>query len=334
MRYVVTGGSGYIGSRLVERLARDEATERVVIADVKPPREPRERVAYERLDVRDHARVHALLGRERPDALVHLAFVLNPIHDQYAMYEVDVNGTSNVLEAATAAGVKHVMVTSSATAYGAFPDNPVPLTEEHPVRGVPDFEYARDKAESDRICQLWANQHPDAVMTIVRPCVVFGPTVDNFIVRLLTKQPFLADLGGDVPDIQFVHEDDLVEALARLLDERRGGIFNVAGDGTMTLRECAEVVDLPVRRVPRRLYWTLAALLWRLRLSEAPPGYLHFVVNPWVVSNGKLKRELGWEPRHSSRETFEIAMRARGALSSAAGGDAGRAPASHPLPGR
>lgn len=334
MRYVVTGGSGYIGSRLVERLAGDEATERVLICDVKPPRERLEKVAYERLDVREHARTHAILDRERPDVLVHLAFVLNPIHDQDAMYEVDVNGTSNVLEAATAAAVKHVMVTSSATAYGAFPDNPVPLTEEHPVRGVADFEYARDKAESDRICQLWANQHPDATMTIIRPTVVFGPTVDNFISRLLTKQPFLADLGGDVPDVQFVHEDDLVEALVGLLNGRHGGAFNVAGDGLMTLQECAGILGLPVRRVPRRLYWAFISLLWRLRLSEAPPGYLHFVVNPWVVSNDKLKETLGWAPQHSSRETFEIAMRARGALSSAAGETLGGAPAARPLPGR
>jgi UDP-glucose 4-epimerase len=335
MRYVVTGGSGYIGSRLVERLAGDEATERVMICDVRPPRDRLEKVAYERLDVRDHARAHTVLDRERPDALVHLAFVLNPIHDQDAMYEVDVNGTSNVLEAASAAGVKHVMVTSSATAYGAFPDNPVPLTEDHPVRGVPDFEYARDKAESDRICQLWANQHQDATMTIVRPCVVFGPTVDNFIVRLLTKQPFLAELGSPAPDVQFVHEDDLVEALARLLDGRHGGAYNIAADGTMTLRECAGMLGLPVRRVPRKAYWALVRLLWHLRLSEAPPGYLHFVVNPWLVSNDKVKETLGWEPRYTSRETFEITMRARGAsLSSAAGEAVGGTPASRPLPGR
>jgi UDP-glucose 4-epimerase len=314
VRYLVTGGSGYIGSRLVARLAEEETTDRVVVADLRPPRTPRPKVTYERLDVSDTQAAHALFARERPDILVHLAFVLNPIHDERKMYEVDVNGTSAVLEAATAAEVGHVLVTSSATAYGAFPDNPVPLTEEHPVRGVPSFEYARDKAESDRICQLWANQHPDRTMTIVRPTVVFGPTVDNFIVRLLNAQPFLADLGGEPPPMQFVHEDDLAEALWGLLEGRHGGAFNVAADGTMTLRECAALIGLPVRRVPRRLYWAAAAALWRLRLSEAPPGYLHFVVHPWVVSNQKLKDTLGWTPRHSTRETFEITARARGLL--------------------
>lgn len=311
MRYVVTGGSGYIGTRLVERLADRDDTEAITICDIRPPRAFRPKVAYERLDVRDRSGSRELLVRHRPDVLIHLAFVLDPIHDEDAMYEIDVTGTGNVLEAAGEAGVGQVLVTSSATAYGAYPDNPVPLTEEHPVRGVPSFEYARDKAESDRICQLWAHRHPDRTMTIVRPTVVFGPTVNNFIVRLLTRQPFLADLGGEPPPFQFVHEDDLVDALVGLIDGRHGGVFNIAADGTMTVRECADLLGLPVRRVPRRLYLALVRLLWRLRVSEAPPGYLQFVMNPWVVSNDRLKEAIGWRPRYTTRETFEATMRAR-----------------------
>src|SRR2546423_11105567 len=196
MRYVITGGSGYIGTRLVERLAEREETEKVVIADIRAPSAFRPKVSYERLDVRDGAAARELLAREQPDALVHLAFVLNPMHDENTMYEIDVGGTHNMLEAASAAGTQQVLVTSSATAYGAFPDNPVPIDEEWPVRGVPDFEYARDKAECDRMCQLWALKHPDRTMTIVRPCIGFGPNVDNFIVRLWTKQPFQIDIGS------------------------------------------------------------------------------------------------------------------------------------------
>src|SRR5919199_1187515 len=113
MRYVITGGSGYIGSRLIERLVEREDVERVSIADIRPPRSSRPKVEFSKLDVRDGAGVRALLERERPDALVHLAFVLNPMHDQDTMYEIDVGGTSNVLEAASATGVDHVLVTSS-----------------------------------------------------------------------------------------------------------------------------------------------------------------------------------------------------------------------------
>jgi len=330
VRYLITGGSGYIGSRLVERLAERSDTERILICDVRPPRVFRPRVEYRELDVRDAEAVRSVVAAERPDALVHLAFILNPMHDEAAMYEIDVGGTHNVLEAASAAEVGQVLVTSSSTAYGAFPDNPVPLTEEHPVRGVPDFEYARDKAESDRLCQLWALRHPDRVMTIVRPCIVLGPNVDNYIVRLWTKQPFQADFGLPDPGIQFVHEDDVVEAISVLLADRAGGAFNVAGDGVMPGVECAEMVGLPRRRVPLKLAWRMASVMWKLRRSETPPGNLHFAIHPWLVSNEKLKRETSWRPRYTTRETFEITMRAHGKLAASPSPDAGSATAATP----
>src|SRR3954451_13635475 len=283
MRYVVTGGAGYIGTRLVEELVGRDETERVVIADVRPPRSFRPKSEYRRLDVRDAEGVRRLLESERPDALVHLAFILNPMHDENAMYEIDVGGTHNVLEAASAAGTQQVLVTSSAAAYGAFPDNPVPIEEEWPVRGVPDFEYARDKAESDRLCQLWALRHPDRTMTIVRPCIVFGPNVDNFIVRLWSKAPFFTDMGNLDQVTQFVHEDDLVEALVTLLVGRHAGAFNVAADGTVTYRETAELIGLKTRKMPVGLARRLTALTWKLRMGEVPVGQVRFAVYPWVV---------------------------------------------------
>jgi UDP-glucose 4-epimerase len=314
MRYVITGGSGYIGSRLVDLLSRREETDRIVICDLAPPAAYRPKTEFERVDVRDRDSVRTVLQRAEADALIHLAFILNPSHDEHLMYDVDVNGTHNVLEAAAAAGTKQVLVTSSSTAYGAFPDNPVPLTEDDPVRGVASFAYARDKTESDRLCQLWAAAHLDRLMTIVRPCIVFGPNVDNYLVRLWTKAPFSADAGQLDNPIQFVHEDDVVEAITALLLGRHAGPFNVAGDGLMTLRECAEVIDSPIRRMPLRAYRGLARAMWRARLSEAPPGQIEFALHPWIVSNEKLKRTTGWSPKHTSRETFEITMRAHGKL--------------------
>jgi UDP-glucose 4-epimerase len=314
MRYLITGGSGYIGSRLVERLSQRDESERIVITDLRQPGAFKPKTEFKRLDVRDREGAREVIEAARPDALVHLAFVLNPIHDEATMYDIDVNGTHNVLEAASAAGVQHVLVASSTSAYGAFPDNPVPLTEEHPVRGAPDFSYARHKTEADRLCQLWALRHPERKMTLVRPCIVFGPHVDNYIVRLWTKQPFQADLGNLDNPIQFVHEDDLVDALIRLLEGGHEGAFNVTGEGYMTLRDCAEVAGSPTRRIPVRAYRGLARVMWRLRLGEAPPGQVEFARWPWVASNEKVKRTLDWTPGHTSRETFEITMRAQGVL--------------------
>jgi UDP-glucose 4-epimerase len=314
MRYVITGGSGYIGSRLVDLLERRDDTEKIVICDVAAPKGYRPHTEYERLDVRDRQAVHSVLERVRPDVLVHLAFILNPSHDEEFAYNVDVNGTHNVLEAADKVGTRQVLVTTSGVAYGAFPDNPVPLTEDDPVRGVAGFTYARDKTESDRLCQLWAATHPERVMTIVRPCIVFGPNVDNYLVRLWTKQPFAVDVGTIDRQIQFVHEDDVVEGITGLLLGRHAGAFNVAGDGLMTNGECAELIGTPVRKMPLRVYRGLARVMWKLRQSEVPPGGIEFALHSWLLSNEKLKRTTGWSPKYTSRETFEITMRAHGKM--------------------
>jgi UDP-glucose 4-epimerase len=314
MRYVITGGSGYIGSRLVDLLERRDDTEKIVICDVAAPKGYRPHTEYERLDVRDRQAVRSVLERVRPDVLVHLAFILNPSHDEEFAYNVDVNGTHNVLEAADKVGTRQVLVTTSGVAYGAFPDNPVLLTEDDPVRGVAGFTYARDKTESDRLCQLWAATHPERVMTIVRPCIVFGPNVDNYLVRLWTKQPFAVDVGTIERQIQFVHEDDVVEGITALLLGRHAGAYNVAGDGLMTNRECAELIGTPIRKMPLRLYRGLARVMWRLRQSEVPPGGIEFALHSWLLSNEKLKRTTGWSPKYTSRETFEITMRAHGKM--------------------
>jgi UDP-glucose 4-epimerase len=313
MRYLITGGSGYIGSRLVDHLSRRQDVERIEICDLQPPRHYKPKTGFTALDVRDRAAVREAVGRADADAVVHLAFILNPVHDEQLMYDVDVNGTRNVLEAASLAGTRRVLVASSSTAYGAFADNPEPMTEEQPVRGVAGFSYARDKTESDRLCQLWALEHPDRTMTIVRPCIVFGPNVDNYLVRLWTDAPFLPDAGNLENKIQFVHEDDVVEAMIGLLQGGHAGAYNVAGDGLMTLRECAELIGSPIRTMPLAAYRLLARLFWALRIGEAPPGQIEFAIHPWIVSNEKLKGT-GWSPRHTCRETFEITMRAKGKL--------------------
>jgi UDP-glucose 4-epimerase len=315
MRYLITGGSGYIGSRLVEQLAEREDTERIVILDVRPPAVPWPKCTYVEMDIRDR-RLHSLLQAEQPNALVHLAFVLNPIHDEHRMYDIDVNGTQNVLDAASAAGVEHLVVASSTTAYGAWPDNPVPLREGDPVRGMPHYEYARDKTEIDRMCQLWAVQHADRAMTIVRPCIVFGPNVENFIIHFWERAPFIPLIDGVDAELQYVHEDDVVETLSRLLLGRVAGIFNLTGDGTIRLSEGAALAGLKTRRISYEPYRRLVSVLWRLKVPrvEAPPGQLDFVRFPWLASNERIKAALGWQPRHSSRETFEIALAAKGKL--------------------
>ncbi|MDP9228856.1 MAG: NAD-dependent epimerase/dehydratase family protein [Actinomycetota bacterium] len=316
MRYLVTGGSGYIGGRLIDELSGRDETELIVIVDVNAPRRRWPKTQYAKGDVRDRKATRELLRQHRIDTLLHLAFILDPIHDEAMMYDVDVNGTQATLWAASEAGVEHVLSISSASAYGAWPDNPKPIAEDWPVRGAPDFSYARDKAEADRVCQLWAAQHPEAVMTIVRPCIVLGPNVDNYIVNGWLKAPFMPVLDGHDEEFQLVHEDDVVSALIALLDAKAAGPFNLAGDGTMTWRRSGEMIGQRVREISLKNMKRLNSAMWRMRVpnTDAPPGNMNFLRYPWVVSTEKLKSETDWKPRFDTLETFKVAMRAKGKL--------------------
>ncbi|HMC07142.1 MAG TPA: NAD-dependent epimerase/dehydratase family protein [Solirubrobacterales bacterium] len=314
MRYLITGGSGYIGSRLIEILGQRDEAEAIVNVDVRPPGRPHPKASFVRGDVRDSTSIRELLERHEPEVLVHLAFILNPIRDEASMYDVDVNGTEAVLRAAADAGTAQVLVTSSATAYGAFPDNPKPIAEDWPVRGQPDFSYARHKADADRLCQLWALQNPDRVMTIVRPSIVLGPNVDNYISRGWQNSSFMPILDGVDEEFQLVHEDDVVSAIVGLLDAKAGGAFNVAADGTLRWGESAEMIGLKTRRMSLRTTRRIYAVAWALHAPriESPPGNLAFIRYPWVVSNEKLKAEIGWEPSADTRQIFVETAYAKG----------------------
>src|SRR4051795_12869964 len=279
VRYLITGGSGYIGGRLTDELSGREETEKIIDVDLRPPPRSWPKHEFVKADIRDRKAIQALLERHEIDALIHLAFVLNPIRDEAKMYDIDVNGTQAVLEAASNAGVKQVIQTSSATAYGAFPDNPRPIAEDWPVRGAPDFSYAKHKADSDRIAQLWALQNPDAVMTIVRPSIVFGPNVDNYIVRAFQNNPFVPILDGVDEEFQLVHEDDVVSALIALLDGKHGGAFNLAGDGLLTWGRAAEMVGKKTRTISMKAVRRIYGAAWALHAPrvESPAGNLDFI---------------------------------------------------------
>src|SRR5262245_38056065 len=313
VRYLITGGSGYIGGRLTEVLSARDETEKIIDVDVKPPPRTYPKTEFVKGDVREGNAIRQLLERHQVDALIHLAFILNPIRDEATMYDVDVNGTQATLQAASDAGTQQVLVTTSATAYGAFPDNPKPITEDWPVRGVSDFSYARDKTEADRVCQVWAADHPDRVMTIVRPCIVFGPNVNNYIVRSYENNPFIPLLDGHDEEFQLVHEDDVATALIALLDGKHGGAFNLAGDGTMTWRQSAELIGKKTRQVSLKNMKRFANAMWRLHVprTEAPAGNLDFIRYPWVVSTEKLRATTGWQPQYDTLETFKQTMQAK-----------------------
>lgn len=314
LRYLITGGSGYLGSRLVEQLASRKNTEAVVNLDVAVPEFRPAQTTYRQIDVRDAAAVATAVAEERPDVLVHAAFVLDPTRDEPEMYEVNVNGTFNVLSAASAHGVPRVCVTTATMAYGPWPGNPVPIDESQPVHGHAHYTYARHAAEADRIAQLWGTLHTQRVMSIVRPCTIFGPGADNHLVRMWDSQAFFPDFGtGDQPT-QFIHIDDAVTGYLALIDAALSGPFNLTPDGEITWHQCAGIAGVEVRPVREESFTGLAGGMWRLKMPgvEIPPSFVDFFKYPYLASNARLRQAVPtWQPQHASAQVFQAQMAAR-----------------------
>jgi len=235
------------------------------------------------------------------DALVHLSFAVGPELGDDEAAAVNVDRTTRVLDAAGALGIRQLVLSSSAAVYGAWPNNPVPLTEDAPVRPNPGFAFAAQKAELERLAGEWSLDHPDAAVCILRPAVPLGEDDAGFLAAALAVRAPVATGEAEVP-MQFVHVDDLAEAIAHACVERLDGVFNVSADGWLTASAARALAGAPPRvRVPEPLLARINAWAWRWRLSRTPPGVVPYTLHSWVVANDRLEAT-GWSPAHSNEE--------------------------------
>ena len=305
-----TGAGGYLAGRVIRLLEDHPRCSRIVGIDLKTPVVPSRKLYFYQRDVRD-PELGRLFQKERVSIIVHFAFVLNPIHNRREMHSVNLAGTRNVLEAALQCRAEQVLATSSTSAYGARPDNPPRLREEMPLRASADFQYAQDKREMDLLLQEFAQRHPEIAVGIFRPCIVLGPNVDNFISKGMTQVINIV-IDGQNPEMQFVHEDDLARAAVLALERKARGIFNIVGQGTITLEEAWQLKGRGIRwNFPAGLACALIDLGWalRLKLLEAPSSVLDFFRWPWVADGSKAERELGFAPQHATRQIWQDYLR-------------------------
>ena len=303
----VTGCSGYIGSRLLRFLGESDKVSKIIGVDLRPPRYSPPKMEFHYLDVRDPSIVN-LFTLNDVQTVVHLAFVLNPIHDDDLMHDIDVKGTSNVLAAASACVARHFIVASSTTAFGAFADNPDWLTEKDHPRRQTNYTYASDKYENEMSIRIFKEENPHVKVAVVRPCIVYGPNVDNYLSRFIIRLPLLPAVGDPRMEMQFVHEDDAVEVFMRILETGAEGYFHACGEGTVTLEEIARMAGKPLIALPAQLVYPVVDLLWKLRapLIEGPSGMLDFIRYRWTASDELTREALGLGPRMHSRDVVRL----------------------------
>jgi UDP-glucose 4-epimerase len=303
-RVVVVGGCGFIGRHVCAELARTGA-EVVVVDRVRNS-------GVRAVDIAEPGAEDRLTGAfDGSDVVIHLAARVDPAtkKERAAMRRLHVEGTRAVVHAARNGGARKLVLASSATVYGAWPENPVPLDEHAPVRPNPAFDYAVDKAEQERV----VDEHKgDLDVAVARPAIVYGSGVRNYLSEILRLSPVLPALDGHRPPLQFVHVDDVARAFAHLALGDTSGVFNVASADWLPLEEVADIcgrriVDIPLRLASPILDGLARVLPPHLRAPSSMAPYLMF---PFVVSSRKIA-ENGSAPRVSSREALRSILEAR-----------------------
>lgn len=313
-RVLVTGGNGYLGHQVVEALARlPSEVETVVSLDLRaaPPQRSVPGVLQACADIRDPG-LAALLREHRIDTVVHLAAIVTPgRHSNRELeYQVDVEGTRNVLQACLATGVKRLVVSSSGAAYGYHADNPAWLSEDDPVRGNQEFAYSWHKRLVEEMLAEARQQHPALEQVVLRIGTILGETVANQITALFDRARPLAVAGSDSPFV-FVWDQDVVGVIVHAVRGAPAGVYNVAGDGALTIHQIAARMGKRCRVLPPAL---LSAALWlgrRLGLTQYGPEQLRFLQYRPVLDNRRLKEMFGYRPRKTSAEAFDVWWTAR-----------------------
>lgn len=310
---LVTGANGYIGSQLVAALSGQKDGPQVVAMDVRQV-EPARRlpgVHYCQTDVRA-ADLSEQFGRFKPHVVAHLASIVTPGRSSSRAFEysVDVEGTKNVLEACLASGANKVVVSSSGAAYGYHPDNPASITESCALRGNEAFAYAHHKRLVEHMLARYRTEHPELQQVVFRIGTVLGETVKNQITDLFEKPRLMAVAGSDSPFV-FVWDQDVVGCFLHAIETEHTGVYNVAGDGALTIYEIAARLNKKCLTVPA---WALWAALWGLkglRLSQYGPEQLDFLRYRPVLDNAKLKNEFGYRPKRTSAQVLDLYIEAR-----------------------
>lgn len=300
-RVVVTGAAGAIGSRVVRRLAEsDDVAEVLAVDRVGTPMAAD--VESKRVDLAAGPLDSIFSGA---DVVVHLASATTPGQPEPTAEELDLAITRRVLDAATEAGVSQLVVLSSAMVYGAWAANPVPITEDAPIRPNPDFSWAVGRAEVELLATEWGARNPGTAVAILRPTAIVTDEELGGLARVLHAARIGVAADGD-PPVQYLHIDDLAAAVVVAVTARLDGAANVAPDGWIPPDALSELEGpTPRVRVPSWAARGLAAARWRFGVSPVPPGVVPYTSHSWVVSNDRM-RSLGWRAENSNEEAWVV----------------------------
>ena len=312
-KVAVTGGAGFLGSRLVRALAA-RGDRDVVVMDLAPAANAPGEVRHRFLDLNlphSDGTVYKLLKEEKPDLLVHLAALRSPTRDFTYVHELNSLGALNVLAAAGEAGVSRFILGGTTMVYGGRGDNAAYLSEAHPLRADTQDHFILDFVEAEKHARDHQRNYPSSRVVVLRFAQVLGPDIRDYKTRYLESPAAITMLGYD-PVLQFLHPDDATSALVKAVyAEEARGAFNIAPDGVVPLSSALMLYGtLPVP-MPHPAAYAAIEALWLSGVGLAPGAHAHYLRYSCVAGNDKARKAFGWEPQWTTLETLVETARVR-----------------------
>jgi UDP-glucose 4-epimerase len=311
MKVVVTGATGNVGTSTVRALSESPDIEAIVGLARRKPTWMSPKTSWIEANVLTSDLVAAFEGA---DAVIHLAWAIQPSRDAVTLERINVEGSRRVFEAVATAEVPKLVHASSVGAYSRGPKDRE-VDESWPTEGTPTSFYSRHKVAVERKLDRFEADNPETQVVRLRPALIFkdeaateirrlfiGPFLPNFLLRrrLLPALPRVDRLR-----FQAVHSEDVGRAYLRAVLADVDGAFNIAAEPPLSPEEMAERIGVRSFPLPARVVRRLADLSWKLRLQPTPPGWLDMALNVPLMSSGRARSELGWEARLSGIEALE-----------------------------
>lgn len=303
---LVTGVSRYLGGLYARRLSEDPSVERILGVDVVPPKHSIGRAEFVRADIRNPM-IGRIMAQAAVDTVVHMNVIATPrdTGGRVTQKEINVIGTMQLLAACQKSNsVTRLVVKSSAAVYGSSPRDPALFSEDMNPKTLPRTGFGKDSVEVEGYVRGFSRRRPDVEITMLRLANVVGPNIRTAVTDYFSLPVVPVPLGYDAR-FQLIHEDDATDAMILATTGPAAGIVNVAGDGFVTVAQCAAIAHRPIVPCPLPAAGLLGTLVRRSGLADFSSDLLTFLAFGRGLDTSRMRAVLGFEPRLTTREAFE-----------------------------
>ncbi len=298
MRIAVTGISGYLGGLLAQSLVTNNAVESITGIDLREPVFRHDKIKFVRCDIRGHALAQALEGC---DTVVHLTFIVQEIRDKKLTYDINLNGTKNLLDACSVSKIRKLVIASSVAAYGCVKRDYV-ITEDSPLEGNAASYYSDTKRIVEGMLDDFEKKNPGIIVTRMRPSIFCGSHVNNFFIDTV-RLPVITYVKGNPYGLPLVYEGDVADAFYTAIVEDHPGAFNLHA-GMLTVGRMSEILGKKSVGMPYRIARVVADIGFWTGLTKFSSHWVELGRYPMNISSARAEKVLHWKRTKTAEQAF------------------------------